>query len=222
VFTRAKFRDADSQEPYQTLDVDCSARGRYGEGVTPSVTLKRWKRAEYDRLVDLGAFRGDPVELIDGQLVVAEPQGSYHVTAVGTADDVLRAVLPAGWIVRTQAPLALDDESAPEPDLVVVSGTRAAYRDAHPRRPALAIEVADSSLDFDRHHKGSLYARAGVADYWIVNLVDRVLEVYRDPGLDPSAPFGWRYQSVETLAPPAIVRPLVIPLAPIRVADLLP
>jgi Uma2 family endonuclease len=190
--------------------------------VTSPVTLKRWKRAEYERLVDLGAFRGDPVELIDGQLVVAEPQGSYHVTAVGAADDVLRAVLPAGWIVRTQAPLALDDDSAPEPDLAVVPGTRAAYRDAHPGRPALAIEVADSSLDFDRRHKGSLYARAGVADYWIVNLVDRVLEVYRDPGLDPSAPYGWRYQSVETLAPLATVRPLVIASAPIRVADLLP
>ncbi len=205
------------------MEIDCPARARYGEGVTTSpVTLKCWTRVEYDRLVHFGAFRGDPVELIDGQLVVAEPQGSYHVTAVGTADDVLRAVLPAGWIVRTQAPLALDDASAPEPDLAVVPGTRADYRDAHPERPALTIEVADSSLDFDRQHKGSLYARAGIADYWIVNLVDRTLEVYRDPGLDPSAPYGWRYQSVETLAPPAIVRPLAFPSAPIRVADLLP
>ena len=102
-------------------------------------------------------------------------------------------------------PVALDDESAPEPDLAVVPGARADYRASHPPRPALALEVADSSLDFDREHKGSLYARAGVQDYWIVNLIDRVLEVYRDPGQDPSAPYGWRYRSVET---PKVMRSL--------------
>ena len=188
----------------------------------PSLTLRRWKRAEYERLVDLGLFHGDPVELIGGQLVGAEPQGSFHATAVGAADDALRAILPPGWIVRAQMPLALDDESAPEPDLAVVPGTRADYRASHPACPALALEVADSSLDFDRQHKGSLYARAGVQDYWIVNLIDRVLEVYRDPGPDPSAPYGWRYRSVETLAPPSVVVPLVFPSAQIAVADLLP
>ncbi len=186
------------------------------------LTLRRWKRAEYERLVDLGLFQSDPVELIGGQLVVAEPQGSYHATAVGAADDALRAILPPGWIVRAQMPVALDDESAPEPDLAVVPGTRADYRESHPSRPALVLEVADSSLDFDRQHKGSLYARAGVPEYWIVNLIDRVLEVYRDPGLDQSAPYGWRYRSVETLAPPSVVVPLALPSAQIAVADLLP
>lgn len=186
------------------------------------LTLRRWKRIEYERLVDLGLFQGDPVELIGGHLVVAEPQGSAHATAVGAADDALRAVLPPGWMVRAQMPLALDDESSPEPDLVVVSGVRADYRHAHPARPALALEVADSSLDFDREHKGSLYARAGVQDYWIVNLIERVLEVYRDPGPDPSAHEGWRYRSVERLAPPSIVVPLALPAARIAIADLLP
>ena len=119
-------------------------------------------------------------------------------------------------------PVALDDESAPEPDLAVVPGARADYRAAHPPRPALALEVADSSLDFDREHKGSLYARAGVQDYWIVNLIDRVLEVYRDPGQDPSAPYGWRYRSITVLAPPAVVAPLAFTSRRIAVADLLP
>ncbi len=184
--------------------------------------LRRWGRLEYERLVDLGLLRGDPVELIGGQLVVAEPQGSYHITAIGLVDDALRAVLPPGWIVRTQAPVALDDESEPEPDLAVVPGTRLDYRWSHPTRPALAIEVADSSLQFDREHKGSLYARAGVGDYWIVNLVDRVLEVYRDPVPDPSAPYGWRYGSVQTQTPPALVSPLALPSIRIAVTDLLP
>jgi Uma2 family endonuclease len=141
---------------------------------------------------------------------------------VSTAEYALRAVLPSGWIVRTQLPVSLDDESEPEPDLVVVPGRPADYRHAHPERPALAVEVSDSSLSFDRQQKGSLYARAGVQDYWIVNLVDRVLEIYRDPGPDVSAPYGWRYRSVVTLTPPASVVPLAFANRPIAVVDLLP
>jgi Uma2 family endonuclease len=86
-----------------------------------AVTLRRWKRVEYDRLIDLGVFEGDNIELIAGQLVVAEPKGPYHSSAVGTVDHALRAVLPPGWIVRTQSSISLDDESEPEPDLVVVA-----------------------------------------------------------------------------------------------------
>lgn len=188
----------------------------------PPLTLRRWKRAEYDRLVELGVFEGDPIELIGGQLVVAEPKGAYHTSGVSTAEYALRAVLPAGWIVRTQAPVSLDDESEPEPDLAVVPGRPSDYRHAHPARAVLAVEVADSSLAFDRQHKGSLYARAKIQDYWIVNLVDRVLEVYRDPGPDPSAPYGWRYRSVATLAPSEVVVPLAFTAVQLAVTDLLP
>src|SRR4029453_7571771 len=172
------------------------------------LTIRRWKRIEYDRLVALGFFGGEPLELIGGQLIVAEPKGAYHSSAVSAAEYALRAALPSGWIVRTQLPVSLDDESEPEPDLAVVPGRPADYRHAHPERPALAVEIADSSLRFDRQHKGSVYARAGIEDYWIVNLVDRVLEVYRDPSPDPSALFDWRYGSVTTLTPPAFVIPL--------------
>ena len=186
------------------------------------LTIRRWTRAEYDRLVELGVLHGEPVELIGGQLVVAEPQGSYHATGIGAVDDALRAVLPAGWVVRAQMPVALDDESEPEPDLAVVPGARADYRADHPARPALVIEVADSSLAFDRADKGSLYARGGVGDYWIVNLVDRVLEVYRDPGPDPAAPYGWRYRAVAELGPGAVVSPLALPAVRLAVDDLLP
>lgn len=188
----------------------------------PPLTLRRWKRAEYERLVDLGVFEGDPVELIGGHLIVAEPQNSPHATAVGAADDALRAVLPSGFIVRAQMPIALDDESAPEPDLAVVAGRRADYGHGHPTRAVLVVEVAASSLHFDRHDKGSLYARARIAEYWIVNLIDRVLEVYRDPEPDPAAPHGWRYRSVSRLASPAVVAPVALPGAQVRVADLLP
>jgi len=187
----------------------------------PPLTVKRWKRAEYERLVDLGVFAGDPVELIGGHLIIAEPQNSPHATALGAADDALRAVLPPGFIVRAQMPMALDDDSAPEPDLAVVSGRRADYGQGHPTRAVLVVEVADSSLHFDRREKGSLYARARIAEYWIVNLIDRVLEVYRDPESDAAAPHGWGYRSVSRLAPPAVVTPVALPLAQVRVGDLL-
>jgi Uma2 family endonuclease len=186
------------------------------------LTLRRWRRVEYERLVDLGAFDGDPVELLGGQLIVAEPKGSPHATAVGMAMDAFRACLPPGWIVRVQDPLALDDESAPEPDVAIVRGLRADYYHTHPAEPALVIEVAESSLTFDRVQKGSLYARAGITDYWIVNLVDRVLEIYRQPGVDAAAPYGSRFLSVQRLTPPDVVAPLAIAVPAIAVSMLLP
>jgi Uma2 family endonuclease len=186
------------------------------------LTLRRWSRGEYERLVDSGFFHGDPVELIGGQLIVAEPQGTYHVTVVGMVDDAFRAMLPPGWIARTQAPISLDDESAPAPDLAIVPGSRADYLNAHPTVPALVLEVSDTSLGFDRQVKGSVYARAGVQDYWIVNVTDRVLEVYREPRVDPSAPWGWSYQSVQTLRPGATIAPLALASTPIAAAALLP
>jgi Uma2 family endonuclease len=185
------------------------------------LTARRWRREEYDRLVELGVLQGEPIELIGGQLLVAEPQGPYHASAITAVDYALRAVLPTGWIVRLQAPVCLDDESEPEPDLAVVPGDPGDYRDAHPARPALAIEVAESSLGFDRDRKGSLYARAGIIDYWVVNLVDRVLEVCREPAPDPGATFGWSYQSVTRLTPPAMVALLGVPPCRVSVAALL-
>jgi hypothetical protein len=114
----------------------------------PPLTVRRWKRIEYQRLVDLGAFHGNPVE------------------------------------------------SSPEPDLVVVPGARADYRGALPTRPVLAIEVAEWSLAFDR--------------------------LNRDPGVDASAPHGWRYRWLETSTPPAVIVPLALPTVRIAVSVLVP
>jgi len=184
------------------------------------LTTRRWTRGEYDRLVELGVFHDEAVELIGGHLVVAEPQGSYHASRLGATGDMLRAVLPPGWLVRVQMPVALDDDSEPEPDLAVVPGSWTDYEAGHPRSPALIVEVAESSLEFDRRDKGSLYARGGVRDYWIVNLRDRVLEVYRDPEPDPAAPHGWRYRTLARVTAPADVSPLALPSARVAVGDL--
>jgi len=185
------------------------------------LTLHRFTRADYDRLVALDAFRGEPVELIGGLLVVAEPQGSYHASAVGTVGDALRARLPAGWLVRVQMPVALDDQSEPEPDIAVVPGDWADYRTNHPTRPALVVEIAETSLAFDRREKASLYARAGIRDYWVVNLVDRELEVFRDPEPDETAAYGWNYRTIEQFAPGAVVSLLALPSVQLRVSDLI-
>lgn len=186
------------------------------------LTARQWTRKEYDRLGELGIFDGEPLELIGGQLIVAEPKSTYHAVSVGMVADVLRRSLPPGWIVRSQDPIALDDDSEPEPDIAVVPGTYTDYLGDHPQRPALVVEVAHSSLSFDRQRKGSLYARGGVRDYWIVNLIDRVLEVYRDAAPDATAIHGWHYRSVERFAPPATVTLLGLPAVSLAVSDLLP
>jgi len=184
---------------------------------------RRWTRIEYEKLIDIGILRpGDPIELIGGELMVAEPQGAAHYTAIWKTAKVLEAAFGPGWVVRTQGPIGLDDESEPEPDVAVVPGRPEDYRSVHPSRPVLTVEVAESSLSSDRERKGSLYARAALLDYWILNLEERVLEVYREPAADPSAPFGWRYTRREVFDASARVSPLAAPDASIRVGDLLP
>jgi Uma2 family endonuclease len=177
---------------------------------------------EYDRLVELGIFAGERLELLDGVLVVREPQGSPHAAMVGQVGDVLRVAFGAEWHVRLQAPVALDDDSEPEPDVAVVAGAFRDYLGDHPSRPVLVVEVAESSLRLDRRMKSGLYARARLREYWIVNLVDRVLEVHRDPEPTAEAPYRAAYASVEVLRPPATVSPLAAPHARVLVADLLP
>ena len=184
---------------------------------------RRWTRIEYEKLIDLGIFQpGDPIELIGGELMVAEPQGAEHYTAIQKTARALEAAFGSGWVVRTQGPIGLDDDSEPEPDVAVVPGGLEDYRSAHPSRPVLTVEVAESSLGSDRERKGSVYARAGLQDYWILNLEDRVLEVYREPAADPSALFRWRYGRREVFDASARVSPLAAPGAGVRVSDLLP
>jgi Uma2 family endonuclease len=185
--------------------------------------LRRWTRVEYDQLIDIGIFLpGDKVELLGGQLCVSEPQNSPHATAICLVEEALRRAFAGGWSVRVQLPIALDPESEPEPDLTVVSGGPRDYLADHPTRPVLVVEVADSSLALDREHKGSLYARARLPEYWIVNLVERVVEVSREPGPNATAFFGWAYRSIERLHAEQSVAPLGAPTTRIAVADLLP
>jgi Uma2 family endonuclease len=188
-----------------------------------SVGTRKWTRIEYDRLVEAEILGPeDRIELLGGHMIVKEPQYSPHATSILLVHRVLTAAFGSGWNVRSQMPVALDEESEPEPDISVGPGDPRDYRDAHPERPALIVEVALSRLRFDREHKGSLYARASIADYWIVNIPAQNVEVYREPIPDGTAPFSWRYGRSITLGPDQRVSPLAALDAAVLVADLLP
>jgi len=188
------------------------------------VRTRRWSRVEYERLIEEGVFQaGERLELLAGQLVVREPQATPHATGIRLVTRALREVFGQDrWIVDMQLPVALDEESEPEPDVTVTADDPRDFLPSHPARPALVVEVAEASLALDREEKGSLYARARVPEYWILNLRDRVLEVYREPHPDPSSPHGWAYRSRQSLAAGEHVTPSAAPSARIAAANLLP
>jgi Uma2 family endonuclease len=144
-----------------------------------ALTIRPLKRREYDRLVDLGYFDNERLELLEGMLILASPPSERHATSVTQLNSVLTPALMRKAEVRVRAPFAASDESEPEPDIAVVPFGD--YIDDHPTRALLIVEVADSSLDKD-HAKAKLYAVSGVPEYWIVNLNRNVIEVHRSPG----------------------------------------
>ena len=180
------------------------------------IRTKLWTREEYDRLVAAGAFHPMArLQLVQGEIVEMAPQSAEHATAIGRLQKALEQVFGERHVVRPQLPLALSDESEPEPDLAVVEGSLEDFRHQHPARAILIVEIADSTLDFDRGRKRAMYAAAGVPEYWILNLVDGVLEVYREPREST-------YGAARRLGPDDRLSPFAAPGRQLRVADLLP
>jgi Uma2 family endonuclease len=149
----------------------------------PAADIWRISVERYHQMVESGVITPDDrVELLEGILVPKMSKSPAHTQGTDLVVDALRGVLPAGWFLRSEQPVSLDD-SEPEPDCMVVRGTTRDYPNGHPT-PAdvpLVIEVADSSLRRDREGKKRVYARNGIAVYWIVNVADRVIEVFTDP-----------------------------------------
>ncbi len=191
---------------------------------TPLVepTERRWTRDEYYRMGELGWFIGRRTELIDGEVMVMSPQGPLHATSTERVRMVLENALGGDVWVRAQLPVDFGPYSEPEPDVSVVSGNLEDYTSAHPTTALLIVEVSDTTVSYDRNRKASLYARAGIADYWIVNVVAEQLEVRRNPTADPGKPYGFDYANVTILHASDIVIPLCYPQVDIAVADLLP
>ncbi len=149
----------------------------------PSDTLWRLSVAQYHTMLQVGILEeGDRLELLEGILVAKMTKNPPHRLSTGLLQDALLAIIPANYHLNLQEPITLAD-SEPEPDLTIVRGQRLDYRDRHPVAAdvVLVIEVADSTLERDRTSKQRIYARAGIAIYWILNLRDRQLEVYTEP-----------------------------------------
>ena len=145
--------------------------------------VRRFTVDEYHRMIESGILlEDDRVELLDGWILEMSPIGPPHEVCVSLILAALQQILPRAWFVRVQAPITLAT-GEPQPDLAVVRGKARDYLSHHPGPPdiALLIEIADSSLQFDRLQKRRQYAIAGIPEYWIVNLVNRCLEVCRDP-----------------------------------------
>jgi Uma2 family endonuclease len=181
----------------------------YGLHATPH----RLSRAEYHRLIELGFFQGEHVELIHGILVDMSPIGLSHRIVV---DRLMRLLVPrlAGRAdVSVQQPYRAAGESEPEPDVSVCPLGETST--GHPARAHLIIEVADSSLEYDRLTKSRVYASSSVEEYWVVNLVQRVVEVYTDAA-------AGQYTERVHVKPGSTVSPRAFPDVVIAVDDLLP
>jgi Uma2 family endonuclease len=183
-----------------------------------TVETHRWTREEYERLAAKGFFPpGKRVELVEGVIYDMAPQNSPHATALHVSQEVLRTLFPpgSGYAVRCQSPLTLGEDSEPEPGLVVVPGSFRDYGDHHPTTALLVMEIADSSLFHDRKRKIPLYARHGIPESWLLNLIRGTLEVYRDPS-------SAGYQTRTVLRTGDSLSPLSRPDRSVRVAELLP
>jgi Uma2 family endonuclease len=180
--------------------------------------LKRWTVQDYHRMGDLGLLNpGERTELLAGQITLMAPKGPPHVTSLHLLANALRAQLGETALVRSQDPIQLDDFSEPEPDLAVVKGTVLDYAKQHPRSDQvyLVVEVADSTLKQDCEVKDKLYAQAGIADYWVLDLRNRQLHIFREP-------ISMGYTRHLILTEPHQVSPLAFPELILLLSAILP
>lgn len=142
------------------------------------------RRSEFKRMGEMGLFEDERVELLEGVLVAMSPMGEPHADAIMRLNELLVVALRRRAWVRPQLPFAASELSQPEPDLAIVPREDPAAASDHPGLALLAVEVAQSSLSKDQGIKARIYARNGVPEYWIVNLIDSSVEVYTEPESD--------------------------------------
>jgi Uma2 family endonuclease len=174
--------------------------------------------AEYYGMIESGIIReGERVELISGQLFTMAAKGTRHTVSTTRLIEELPRLIQRRAIVRCQDPITLPNNSEPEPDIVIARLRSDDYINSHPS-PAdiiLVIEVADSTIKFDRDTKAPLYAATGISEYWIVNLIDDRLEIYRQPE-------GAIYTSVQIVTPPRSINLPEFSEIALNISDLFP
>lgn len=180
--------------------------------------VKYWTVSDYHRMSEMGILTpNERTELLNGQIVLMAAKGTPHVTSLYLLANALRDRLGDAALVRTQDPIQLDDWSEPEPDLVIARGTVLDYAEhhPHPEEIELVVEVADSTLKKDCEIKDKLCARAGIADYWVLDLKNRQLHVFRNPA-------STGYTSHLILTEPNEIAPLAFPNLMLSLTAILP
>lgn len=150
-----------------------------------STRLRSWTVDEYHRMIEAGILTNDDkVELIEGQIIQMSPQLPPRAATIQCASDYLRDLLSGKATIRVQSPITLPPNSEPEPDIAVVRIDSRRYVDRHPapNEIFLLIEVARTSLDKDRITKALTYARAAICEYWILDVQQRQVYIFREPG----------------------------------------
>lgn len=178
-----------------------------------------WTVTQFHNLADRGVFDGRRASLVRGTILEEGPMNVPHRLALELTEQAVRTIFGAGWRVCVRMPLVLNENTDPEPDLSVVSGSPRESA-GHPTAAGLVVEVADQSLVFDTTTKADVYATGGVTDYWVLDLTTQRLLVFRDPR--PISAGTSSYRSQLTFGPADSVAPLAAPDSLIRVADLLP
>jgi Uma2 family endonuclease len=171
---------------------------------------------------NLPSVRDRKTVLLDGEVLVMPPPSPLASISHGLVEEWLRSVFPSSqYWVRSQLGMFFGINTDPVPDIAVVAGPPRAHA-RHPRTALLIVEIADTSLALDTGDKASLYAAAGIADYWVIDVNDRRLHVFRDPQPDPAAKYGASYKQVQVLVGADNLAPLAAPASTASVGDLLP
>jgi len=187
----------------------------FGTALSPRAW--RWTKQQYRQLVEDGYFQGRRIELIEGEIIEMSPMNAPHFTALGLVRVALEKAFGEGFIIPDQSPLELSEVSQPEPDLMVVRGEWRDYSQDLPTQAVLAIEISDTTLKYDQGRKLKLYARAGIFEYWILDLNARRLLVHREPDAENEL-----YKSVQILSANDDIAPLEALQSKIKIIDLLP
>ncbi len=171
-----------------------------------TIQVKSFTLEEYHQLTKIGFFKEDDhIQLINGELIEMAAKGTIHETCLRKLWKELPIVIGNRATLQSQAPITIPPKSEPEPDFAIIKNRDDDYLSSHPQGTdiLLVIEVADSSIDYDQTVKIPLYAKAGIADYWIFNLLDNCLECYSEPYQNQQGKFG--YSSKRIFLPPQVI-----------------
>ncbi|MBX3170305.1 MAG: Uma2 family endonuclease [Candidatus Eremiobacteraeota bacterium] len=183
--------------------------------MTVKVQHRRFTVKEYAKMGDAGIFApGERVELLEGKIIAVSPQNPRHARRISRLTTLFVGLFGQTHEIRVQLPLTLSKFSEPEPDFALVSFQASDDAWRHPVGADLVLEISDSTLSLDRNKKARIYAQAGIADYWILNMAKKRLEVRRAPGEEG-------YSNLTLLTPGQTISPLAFPDVNLQVADLL-